>query len=248
MHISIRPRRFAYALRQEFRRGPLHRLFWKYREHTMIPELRYVRNLELASKYREIPGCIVECGVWRGGMSAGLAELMGYERDYFLFDSFEGLPPASKLDGVEAPAWQRPENARNFSNCTASKSEAEEAMRMSGAPRYQLVKGWFKDTLPSFAPPGKIAVLRLDGDWYESTIVCLEHLFPHLAENALVIVDDYYAWEGCTRATNEFVSRLHPGVVLRLKQYDNDVCFFERRITPEWIPEVETIGDLQGTR
>ena len=119
---------------------------------------------------------------------------------------------------------------------------------MSGAPRYQLVKGWFKDTVPSFAPPGKIAVLRLDGDWYESTIVCLEHLFPHLAENALVIVDDYYAWEGCTRATNEFVSRLHPGVVLRLKQYDNDVCFFERRITPEWIPEVETIGDLQGTR
>jgi O-methyltransferase len=98
----MRPPRFAYALRQELHGRPLRRLFRKYREHTMVPESRYVRNLELASKYREIPGCSVECGVWRGGMSAGHVETMGYERDYFLFDSFEGLPAASELDGVEA--------------------------------------------------------------------------------------------------------------------------------------------------
>jgi O-methyltransferase len=229
---------------------PLRRLFRKYREHTMIPKFRYVSNLELASRYRGIPGCVVECGVWRGGMSAGLAELMGHERDYFLFDSFEGLPPASEeLDGNLAAAWQRPENLLNFRNCTASMNDADEAMRMSGARRYKLVKGWFKDTLPGFKPPDKIAILRLDGDWYESTMVCLDHLFPHLADNALVIVDDYYAWEGCTRAVNEFVSRSrHQGVVLRLKQFDNDVCYFERRTFPEWTPEVELSRDLQEAR
>jgi len=166
----------------------------------------------------------------------------------FLFDIFEGLPPASGLDGIEAAAWQRPENALNFDNCTASIGDAEKAMRMSGAPRYQLVKGWFEDTLSNFTPPEKICVLRLDGDWYQSTIVCLDHLFPHLADNAIVIVDDYYAWEGCTRATNEFVSRHQDGDVLRLKQFDDDVCYFERRSKPEWTPEIELIQDVQGTR
>jgi O-methyltransferase len=182
-------------------------------------------------------------------MSADLAELMGPERDYFLFDSFEGLPPASELDGSEAAAWQRPENILNFRNCTASIAEADQAMKMSGAPRYKLVKGWFKDTLPSFTPPGKIAVLRLDGDWYESTIVCLDHLFQHLADNALVMIDDYYAWEGCPRAVNEFVSRSrHHGVVLRIKQFDDDVCYFERGTTPQWTPEVELSRDSNGIR
>jgi len=67
--------------------------------------------------------------------------------------------------------------------------------------------------------------------------------------DALVIVDDYYAWEGCTRAVNEFVSRSrHQGVVLRLKQFDNDVCYFERRTFPEWTPEVELSRDLQEAR
>jgi O-methyltransferase len=228
---------------------PLRRLFRKYREHTMVPEMRYVSNLELASKYRGVPGCVVECGVWRGGMSAGLAELMGRERDYFLFDSFEGLPPASELDGTDAAAWQRPENLLNFRNCTASIGDADQAMKMSGTPRYQLVKGWFKDTLPGFTPPEKIALLRLDGDWYESTIVCLDYLFLHLADNALVIIDDYYAWEGCTRAVNEFVARSrHQGVVLRIKQFADDVCYFERRTTPEWTPEVELGRDLPEIR
>ena len=155
MPFRIKPPRLAYALRREFRRRPLRRLFRKYREHTLIPEMRYVSNLELASRYREVPGCVVECGVWRGGMSAGLAEVMGHNRDYFLFDSFEGLPPAGEFDGVDATAWQRPDNAMNFRNCTASIGDAEKAMKMSGTPRYKLVKGWFKDTLPGFVPPGK---------------------------------------------------------------------------------------------
>ena len=74
----------------------------------MLHEGKYVNNLELCFEYKRIPGCVVECGVWRGGMSAGMAEVLGVERNYFLFDSFEGLPPAREdLDGTAAVAWQR---------------------------------------------------------------------------------------------------------------------------------------------
>jgi len=173
-------------------------------------------------------------------MSAGLAEVLGAEREYFLFDSFQGLPPASQLDGEIAAAWQRPENSRlNFNNCSASVADADTAMRKSGVPRYHLIKGWFSDTLPGFVFSEKIAVLRLDGDWYESTLTCLENLYPHLAETAVVIVDDYYAWEGCTRALNEFLSRTQgPTNFLAIRQFDNDVCYFERRSGPVWQPEI----------
>src|SRR5258708_35528739 len=70
----------------------------KYRRHTMIPPLVYMGNLALAQRFKHIKGCVVECGVWRGGMSAGLAEVLGPERHYYLFDSFRGLPPPGEKD------------------------------------------------------------------------------------------------------------------------------------------------------
>jgi O-methyltransferase len=67
--------------------------------------------------------------------------------------------------------------------------------------------GWFQETLPRDAPGlGPVALLRLDGDWYESAVVCLEHLYPHVAPGGVVVVDDYGHWEGCRRAVNEFLS------------------------------------------
>jgi O-methyltransferase len=163
---GLRPPRLALDVRREIRRIPLRWWYRKYRDHTMIPAERYTRNLELARRVRGTRGCVIECGVWRGGMSAGIAEVMGPEREYFLFDSFEGLPPATALDGGYAARWQNPENRRrNFNNCTASIEEAETAMRMTGVPRYHLVKGWFEDTLSKFKPPEPIALLRVDGDW-----------------------------------------------------------------------------------
>ena len=124
-------------------------------------------------------------------MIAGLAEVLGAGREYFLFDSFEGLPPArEELDGASAVAWQK--NSRSpahYNNCTAAQEEAAAAMKLSGATSFSLVKGWFNETLPRFSPPNEIAVLRLDGDWYESTRVCLENLYPHVAPGGIVIIE-----------------------------------------------------------
>src|SRR6266481_8283397 len=82
-------------------------IYRKYRAYTQIHEAKYVDNLDLCARFKSVRGCVVECGVWRGGMSAGMADVLGADRQYFLFDSFEGMPPASKdLDGKAAIAWQ----------------------------------------------------------------------------------------------------------------------------------------------
>jgi O-methyltransferase len=183
----------------------LHR---KYREFTMASPGVFWRNMLIADENRHVEGCVVECGVWRGGMSAGLAEVLGPSRHYFLFDSFEGLPQVTAADGEEARKWQEDvDSPTYFDNCRAAIDFAQRAMAMTGVPRYDLVQGWFDRTLPGFVPPAPIAILRIDGDWYESTMTALEALFPHLAPNGIVIVDDYYAWDGCSRAVHDFLSR-----------------------------------------
>lgn len=200
------------SLRQSLSRSI--RGFWalrhcaKYHRFTMAPASVYWRNMLIVNRRRHVQGCVVECGVWRGGMSAGMAEVLGPGRDYFLFDSFEGLPPATELDGPDAAKWQEDTSSTTyFDNCSAPIEFAELAMKRSGAIRFNLVKGWFKDTLPCFRPPSQIAVLRVDGDWYDSTLTVLETLVPHLAPGAVVILDDYYAWDGCSRAVHEFLAR-----------------------------------------
>jgi O-methyltransferase len=185
------------------------------------------RNLRIVDSYRHVQGCVVECGVWRGGMSAGMAEVLGPDRDYFLFDSFEGLPPATNLDGEDAKRWQQDVTSETYyDNCRAPIDFARRAMEMSGVPRYTLVKGWFENTLPSFVPPAPIAILRLDGDWYESTLVALESLFRHLAPGGVVIIDDYYAWDGCSRAVHDFLSR-HQSTVRITQQHG--ICVLVQR-------------------
>src|SRR5690606_10553053 len=143
----------------------------------------------------------VECGVWRGGMSAALASILGPERTYHLFDSFEGLPAPKELDGEKAKSWSEGKESDSFyDNCRAEMDTAAEAMRLAGAPNVHLVKGWFDQTLPNFQPKEPIAILRLDGDWYESTMCCLTNLFDKVAPGGVIMIDDYYVWEGCTRA------------------------------------------------
>lgn len=194
----------------------------------MIPVATYVRNLELAQRVRRVEGCVIECGVWRGGMIAGIAEILGPERQYFLFDSFQGLPPAAEVDGPAALAWQANTTGPNYhDNCTASRQEAEQAMRLSPASRYDIVAGWFENSLSGFLPPTKIALLRLDADWYESTATCLRFLAPHLQEAGMILIDDYYTWDGCAAAVHEFLAER--AGEFRLRQWDDDVCVLIRQ-------------------
>jgi len=197
------------------------RIFRKYAEFTMIPQHTYVNNLLLAGQCRHVPGCVVECGVWRGGMIAGIAELLGPSRDYVLFDSFSGLPPATDVDGAAARAWQADKTSPGyFDNCTAPREIAERAMQLAGATRVTIREGWFADTLRGFTPPAPIAILRLDGDWYDSTRACLEALFPHLSPQGIVIVDDYTVWDGCRKAVHDYLSREQSAAAI-LQSRDN---------------------------
>ncbi len=151
----------------------------------------------------------MECGVWRGGTSATMAEVLGPERQYFLFDSFEGLPPANiEKDGAAAVAYQADKDSPLYhDNCSAEIGFAERAMALSGSRDVKMIKGWFNETLPSFKPSQPIAVLWLDGDWYDSIMDCLQNLYRHVAPSGLIIFDDYYPWDGCCRALHDFLSR-----------------------------------------
>jgi O-methyltransferase len=174
----------------------------------MVPKNVFEANLALAEQVRGVEGCVVECGVWKGGMAAGLADVLGPARDYYLFDSFEGLPPAKDIDGEAALRWQIDKQAPGYhNNCAASMDEALATLSRSRADSVIPVKGWFQDTVPNFSLPSPVALLRLDGDWYDSTIICLNRFFPVMAKGGLVIVDDYYAWDGCSRAVHDYLSQ-----------------------------------------
>jgi O-methyltransferase len=181
--------------------------FLKFRDFTMVPEDVYIGNLRLVAGVTGVPGAVIECGTWRGGMIAGMADTLGAGRRYYLFDSFEGLPPAKEIDGAAAMAWQRNTSGPMYhNNCRASEAEARQAMSMSAATDYKVVKGWFRDTLPK-ARVGPVAVLRLDADWYDSTKEILDSLADSVVPGGLILVDDYYVYEGCTRAVNEYASK-----------------------------------------
>lgn len=189
------------------KKDPLRALYEKYQAFTMIPPEAFTSNLSLAKQIvrSELEGAVVECGVWKGGMSAAIAELLGPQRAYHLFDSFEGLPLVSEADGQWAKLWQERKDLWYFDNCKAEQVYAREAMKLTGIEGYFIHEGWFKDTLP-LVEPFPIALLRLDGDWYESTYQCLEVLYPRVVNGGLIILDDYYAWEGCIKACYDYFS------------------------------------------
>lgn len=178
----------------------------------MMDRLAFIENLKLCEPALALDGDIVECGTWRGGMSAAMAEVSlakGMVRRSVLFDSFEGLPPPDAVDGETAHAWASDtESPLYFDNCTASEADARRAMSVSGADDHRIFPGWFDETLPIYdAENPMISILRLDGDWYRSTMTCLEILYPRVVPGGVVIIDDYGTWDGCTRAVHDYLSQ-----------------------------------------
>jgi hypothetical protein len=192
-------------------------LYEKYKDFTMLGPVEYATNLALASTV-STPGCVIECGVWKGGSSAGMAEVLGPDRQYFLFDSYQGHVEPKPVDGPAAMAWQADKSGPwYFDNAVVGTEFADAAMKMSGAKNYQLVKGYFDDTVPGFIPPSKIAVLRIDCDWHAGTMTCLKALFPHLADDGIMIADGYEDWDGYARAIHEYLAGYEAPV--RIKQF-----------------------------
>jgi len=199
----------------------------RVRQHTMLPYGR-LHSLYQQAVYCEeagLAGSFVECGTWKGG-AVGLMALANLahgrsRRPLHLFDSSESIPePDATVDGAKA-----------VSEARASGGEAQgRLIPLSGfyeSPgtlqiNRQLLEeqigydsrflhyhpGWFQQTLPSDAGAvGAIAILRLDGDWYASTKVCLEYLYPQVITGGFIIVDDYGCYEGCRKAVAEFLQR-----------------------------------------
>lgn len=202
------------------------KLYKKYNDFTMINKPVFVDNLMLISEFQNTHGCLVECGIWRGGMSAAMAEILP-GREVYLFDSFEGLPNAQEIDGKDAKKWQENKLSPGYyDNCKAEMEVAKQAMDKSNST-YYLVKGWFKDTLPNYEFKNEIAVLRLDGDWYESTMDCLKYLYPLVAKGGLIILDDYYTWDGCSRALHDYLSSIQS--VSRIQQSEIGVAYLIKK-------------------
>ncbi|MFH1024667.1 MAG: TylF/MycF/NovP-related O-methyltransferase [Planctomycetota bacterium] len=162
-----------------------------------------------------IPGDLVECGVWRGGSSMAAAlTLLGRgvtDRDLHLFDTFEGMPapgPEDRTFSGENPRERWNRQRRSGQGSAWSSVPLEDVRRnVTGtgypASRLHFIKGMVETTIPEKAPD-KIALLRLDTDWYASTKHELDHLFPRLARGGVLIIDDYGHWEGARKAVDEY--------------------------------------------
>ncbi len=192
---------------------------------TMVPGKRLRNTYDLARRCVEtgIRGAFVECGVWRGGCAAILA-YVAHTRDrsrpIHLFDSFEGLPQPIPADGPRGPQFAH--------RLVAGKEEVQhllfDLLRLD-QNKISIHQGWFDETVPRLCEAiGPIALLRLDGDFYESTKTCLEHLYGNVVPGGFVIIDDYAAWPGCQAAVDEFLAAQSQPI--RLVPIDQDGCFF----------------------
>lgn len=182
---------------------------WR-RMAALVDAVRYCQR-------RRVPGAFVECGVWRGGsvlaMVLTLQELGADDRDIYLFDTFEDMTEPTEADtsaysGDAPELWER-SSGEIFGSLFGRGLYREDAVRQTlletGYPpqRLHLLPGPVEETLPGGVTE-RLALLRLDTDWYESTRHELIHLYPLLNDGGVLIIDDYGHWEGCRRAVDEY--------------------------------------------
>ena len=177
------------------------------------PRFTMVKNRNLRLLYdlvgevnrRQLPGDIVECGVWNGGSAALMAAasmdgvLQEELRTVWLFDSFEGLPPPGDRDGdIEKeyyfPGWNKGKVAM-----------VQGVFEKVGFPseKLKIIPGWFNETLVC-EPIRDISILHIDADWYESVKTVLQHLYHRVVPGGFIIIDDYGLWPGCESAVRDY--------------------------------------------
>ena len=198
---------------------------WPLYAHTMVG-LQRLSHLQhcLETVLREgIPGDVIETGVWRGGscifMRGVLAAHDVTDRKVYVADSFQGGPPAQAKPDLDAD--------EPFPKClAASESEVRENFRRYGLLDDQVVflSGWFEDTLPA-APMSRLAMLRLAGDMYGSTMTALAALYPKLVPGGFCLVDDY-GLEPCKQAVLDY--RAANGITVPIEAIDFTAVFWRK--------------------
>ncbi len=201
-------------------------------EFSMMPRINLQTLFEQAvyCEKKEIEGDFVECGVWKGG-AVGIMAIANKQfgkklRDLHLFDAFDDIcEPDPMTDGEKALLDVKRLAGKKISEITGALQAVKGIYDSHGGygtidicnnllikkigydrSRVHYHKGWFQETLPTDAKKiDKIAILRLDGDWYESIKICLEYLYDKVQKGGIIVIDDYGYYEGCTIAVDEFL-------------------------------------------
>jgi hypothetical protein len=192
--------------------------------------LKRLDNLEFCIEEviaKGVPGDLIETGVWRGGATIFMrAVLKAYgvtDRCVWVADSFAGLPPP---DAGKYPhdAGDRLHEARELAvSLEQVKANFDRYGLLDDQVRF--LKGWFRDTLPT-APIERLAVLRLDGDMYQSTMDALANLYPKVSQGGYVIVDDYSAIPACRQAVHDY--RSANGITEEIRDIDWTGIFWQK--------------------
>lgn len=222
------PAHFDDKLAATFRQVRRHTLTSANRVAALCDSVDYVvRN--------GIEGDIAECGVWRGGSMMAAARTLVQAgdtgRDLYLYDTFTGMTEPTEAD-VSSPydgyspkkRWARI-TRRGGAWAGVPAAEVRAAVESTGYPpdRIHCVEGMVEDTLPAQAPD-RIAILRLDTDWYESTRHELTVLYPRLVEGGVLIVDDYGHYEGARRAVDEYFGENGGSMLLHRIDYTGRIA------------------------
>jgi hypothetical protein len=212
---------------QELRRQGLD---WPLFGYTMTGRARLDRLQECLCDVidRNVEGDIVETGVWRGGsmiLARALLKARGVEgRLIWCADSFEGMPVP--MEGASTGKAGEDFSDRQYLAVSLEQVQRNFARFGLLDEKVRFLKGWFSTTLPG-APIGRIAVLRLDGDLYESTRDALVPLYDKVSIGGYVIVDDYNSWLGCRKAVDEF--RCNRGITSPLLTIDAHAVYWQRQ-------------------
>lgn len=172
---------------------------------------------------QNIPGDIVECGVWRGGSSLLVALIMKArnisDRKLYLYDTFQGMTPPTEFDvykrgdtGLE----MMEQYGDDIGWCYALLDDVKAAFSVHNFDfEILFVQGDVVETLAKIKPE-TISILRLDTDWYESTAAELEQLYPRLSKGGVLIIDDYGSWEGSRKATDDYFTKVSAPMLTRI--------------------------------
>ncbi len=204
---------------------------WPERAHTMIG-LRRLDNLQSCIEdvlANDVPGDLIETGVWRGGATILMrAVLKAYgveDRLVWAADSFEGVPPPRP--GEISSRYRQPVALHTYDELAVSLEQVKSNFERYGLldDQVRFLEGRFRDSLPD-APMERLAIVRLDGDMYESTMDGLVHLYPKLSVGGYLIVDDYGALPRCRQAVHDY--REAHGVQEEIRPIDWSGVFWQR--------------------
>lgn len=188
-------------------------IYAKVREFTLVG-IERCYALYKSVQYiisNNIEGDFVECGVWKGGSCMLIAYTLLQnnveDRNIWLYDTFAGMTQPGEKDGeAEKAEWLKQKLTEEKNNwCLGELNDVKNNLSITGYPvdKLNFIRGKVEDTIPGHLP-GKIALLRLDTDWYESTKHELEYLYPLLVSQGVLIIDDYGTWQGARKATDEY--------------------------------------------